>query len=68
MSSLISSNKPYYYFESKSKNNSDADINHSPTSINKIIENVVDFCKAYIKKKYTRIIKSKKMASTFRQL
>lgn len=48
----------------KLNNKSNIDINNKPTSINKVkklnFKNMKQFCKAYIKSIYIRIVKSKK--------
>lgn len=66
--SSLSSDKLYYSFKPESEDNSDANTNHTPTSINKAIESVEELCKTCIKSKHIRIIKSKKMTSTTRHL
>lgn len=59
----LSNNKSSYFSKSKFKNDSDADTNYTSTSMNKIIEDVEELCKACIESKYTRILKSKKITS-----
>lgn len=63
-----SSEKLYYSSKSQSDDDSDADTNHTPIPINKAIEGVEELCKACIKNKHAKIIKSKKMTLTIRCL
>lgn len=62
-----------YFSNFKSDNkSSNINVNNESTVINKVIENNLEYikqpCKAYIKSKYTRIIKSKKMMLIIKRL